>query len=210
MITSHTPIRKKRKMTAGIAAAAGLSMPFDDGSVADRTGTNTVTTSRGTAGFVDGAVGRAARLRSSTLCLGTSHALQPSSFTYSFWYRPEEAMTGEQILMWAKAQYNREGWYLASNPNLPLTLSIGVGTGGPGSGQPLEFNLAQTDRSKVFPTGKWTHVMVVWDGAAKQARIFLNGVGQELVAGNTSAAGTVTATDARSISARTARTAVIP
>jgi DUF1680 family protein len=172
-----------------------LDLGFDGDLTDASAAANTVAEHKGTASYTEGVSGQALALSDGALSLGASRKLQPSDLTLSFWYKPSKAMSGEQILMWSKGQYNENGWYLSANSEAkPLVLSVGVGANGSGSGQPMEFTMSGS-RTKVFPVNTWTHVMVTFDSAAKTAKFFINGEGKASAAGNTSSPGVITADD---------------
>lgn len=122
-------------------------------------------------GVVDGS--KALKLGAQTyLDLGTSVDLQPSALTLSFWLKPDTTMSGEQVITWNKQAYNSDGWYLSSESNgSPLALSVG-----PGGAQPYKLRVTSTDRAAFFPAGQWTHVVVTYDSATKEADFYRNGV----------------------------------
>lgn len=168
-------------LTAPPASAAGaisieaskvLDLQFE-GTLADAAG-NTVTLQKGSAAYGTGITGQAFNFTGATaLRLGTAAALQPQNLTASFWYKPNAAMTGEQVFSWNKTVYNSDGWYLTSESDTtPLALSIG-----PSSGQPYKVAVDAT-RANFFPAGQWTHVAVTYDKTTKQVQFYRNGVRQ--------------------------------
>ena len=125
--------------------------------------------------FVDGVEEgtQAVELQGAHLNLGTSVELQPQDLTLSFWLKPTQTMTGEQIITWNKNEYNADGWYLSSlNDSIPLELSIG-----PGSSQPY-LVAVDGNRSEFFPAGEWTHIVVTYDHVTKDVNIYRNGIPQ--------------------------------
>lgn len=107
--------------------------------------------------------------------LGNDVKLQPKDLTLSFWIKPNEAMSGEQIITWNKDEYYTDGWYLSSlNDNTPLALSVGPANT---NGQP--YNVTVTgSRSEFFPVGEWTHIVVTYDSSTKDVQIYRNGTAQ--------------------------------
>lgn len=115
--------------------------------------------------------GKAISLKGGTyINLGTDVSLHPQNITLSFWLKPETAMVDEHIITWNKVQYNSDGWYLASQQDKPLILSVGSG-----NSQPYEVVVSQ-DRNAFFPAGKWTHVVVTFDGGTKDVHFYRNGI----------------------------------
>ncbi|WP_082440276.1 beta-1,3-specific beta-L-arabinofuranosidase [Bifidobacterium aesculapii] len=152
---------------------------------------NTVTEYKGSTSYVTGVDGQAIKLDKGALSLGASQKLQPQDLSLSFWWNPSGTMTGEQILLWSKAKYNQDGWYLSSaSDSKPLVLSIGAG-----APQPLEFNLTG-NRADIFPANTWTHVMVTFDATTKTAKFYVNGESRAYTTGNTEQPGSITANDA--------------
>lgn len=106
----------------------------------------------------------------SYLSLGEEADLNPSSLTFACWINPGSGMSGEQILVWNKNEWNQDGWYLSSFDDRPLVLSIGT--------RVFEARLGQDaagPRSELFPTDTWTHLAVTFDNADKQAKFYING-----------------------------------
>ena len=158
----------------GLAGSEQLSLAFD-GTLTDASPRATsVSMFTGTASYVDGVAGQALSFNgSSAVSLGTGAHLQPADLTISFWYRPDAAMTGEQVFAWSKTTYNSEGWYLtAENSTTPLALSVGSSTG-----QPYKVAV-EGSRDAFFPVGKWTHVVVTFDHATKTVAFYRDGVRQ--------------------------------
>jgi DUF1680 family protein len=156
---------------SGLDAAKVLDLSFD-GSLADASaGGNPVAMTQGAAEYVAGISGQALNLSGDdALTLGTSPTLQPENLTLSFWFKPNGAMTGEEVFTWNKAEYNSEGWYLTSeNDGTPLALSIGRS-----DGQPYKVSV-QGQRNSFFPTDAWTHVVVTYDKATKAVTFYRNG-----------------------------------
>ncbi|WP_127818545.1 beta-L-arabinofuranosidase domain-containing protein [Microbacterium sp. CPCC 204701] len=160
--------------TTSIDDAKVLDLRFD-GDLADA-GPNAaaVTMQKGTAGFGEGIDGQAFAFDgSNAIRLGTAAYLQPADLTVSFWYKPNAAMTGEQVFAWSKLAYNSEGWYLTSeSATSPLVLSIG-----PSTGQPYKVAV-DTARADFFPAGQWTHVVASYDKATKRVDFYRNGIRQ--------------------------------
>ena len=125
--------------------------------------------------YVDGISGKALKLSGNTrVDLGKSTDLQPQDLTLSFWVKPNETMTGEQVFTWNKTTYNSDGWYLSSeNDKTPLALSIG-----PAQGQPYKVSVKET-RSEFFPTDTWTHIAVTYNHETKKVEMYRNGIKQE-------------------------------
>ncbi len=116
---------------------------------------------------------------SNAIKLGTAAYLQPADLTASFWFKPNSAMTGEQVFTWSKTAYNSDGWYLTSeSEGTPLALSIG-----PSGGQPYKVAV-DAPRSTFFPTDAWTHIAVTYDKATKAVTMFRNGVKLQSVVKN--------------------------
>lgn len=146
-----------------------LNLKFD-GDLDDSSGKGNNGSLEGAA-YVDGIAGEALAMNgSSYVNLGTSTDLQPQDLTLSFWLNPSEMMTGEQIITWNKKAYNSDGWYLSTQQNAPLILSIG-----PSSGQPYNVQV-QGSRDEFFPAGEWTHVVVTYDHETKAVRMYRNGL----------------------------------
>ncbi len=121
------------------------------------------------------------------LDLGSSTELLPTSLSLSYWFKPDAAMTGEEIITWNKAAYNSDGFYLSSVSNTnPLLLSVGAA-----SGLPREYRVSTSDRAAFFPVGEWTHIVVTFDEATKAATFYRNGVKVPSTAQNTGAAGVI-------------------
>lgn len=157
-------------------AAKVLDLNFNNSDLTDTSAAaNKVAKTKGDVTYVDGVSGKGANFANAAASLGTSDKLQPKNLTLSFWYKPNAAISTEQILMWTKGQYNQDGWYLSANAEAkPLVLSIGAkGTGT----QPAEF-VMDGKRSEIFKVNTWTHVMVTWDGTAKTAAFYINGIKQ--------------------------------
>jgi DUF1680 family protein len=154
-----------------------LELPFD-GTLSDTSPkANSLTMQKGTAGYGTGLAGQAFNFNgSNAVNLGTAAHLQPANLSVSFWFKPNIAMTGEQVFTWNKKAYNSDGWYLTSESNTtPLALSIG-----PATGQPYKVAI-DAPRSTFFPTGQWTHVVATYDKATKNVAIYRNGVRQSAV-----------------------------
>lgn len=156
------------------AASAVLDLHFDGNLTDASDAAQTVTSYTGTPlAFESGVAGQALTMNGSqALSLGTSTALQPADLTFSFWWKPGGAMTGEQVFAWNKGVYNSDGWYLSSeNDGTPLALSVGPGLDG---GQPYKVSV-QAPRASFFPADSWTHVVVVYDRATKAVTFYRNG-----------------------------------
>ena len=153
-----------------------LDLRFD-GTLADA-GPNaaSVTMQKGAAAYGTGIRGQAFKFNgSNAIRLGTAAYLQPQDLTVSFWYKPNAAMTGEQVFAWSKTAYNSDGWYLTSESDTsPLALSIG-----PSTGQPYKVAV-DTPARDFFPAGQWTHVVVTYDKATKAVTFYRNGVPPDL------------------------------
>ena len=151
-----------------------LNLEFEDNVEDSSAKGNNGTIAGSNSAYIDGVVGKALKLSGNTrVDLGTSTDLQPENLTLSFWVKPNEKMSGEQIFTWNKVAYNTDGWYLSSlNDNKPLVLSIG-----PGNSQPYEISV-NTDRAAFFPTDQWTHVVVTYNSETKNVAMYRNGVKQ--------------------------------
>ena len=167
---------------AAVAAVAPMSIEASkildlrfDGTLADA-GPNAaaVTMQKGSAAYSAGIRGQAFNLNgSNAIRLGTEAYLQPADLTTSFWYKPNAAMSGEQVFAWSKVAYNSDGWYLTSeSATSPLSLSIGSSTG-----QPYKVAV-DAPRAEFFPTGQWTHIVATYDKATKNVAMYRNGVRQ--------------------------------
>lgn len=157
-----------------IESSKVLDLRFDDNLTDSSVNAATVTMQKGTAGYGDGIHGRAFAFNgSNAIRLGTAAYLQPQNLTVSFWYKPNVAMTGEQVFAWSKTVYNSDGWYLTSEGDgTPLALSIG-----PSTGQPYKVAI-DSPRSSFFPAGQWTHIVATYDKATKAVTFYRNGVRQ--------------------------------
>lgn len=158
-------------------ASKVLSLEFEN-NVTDSSGKgNNGTISGANYSYVDGVNGgKALKLRGSTYVnLGKSGTLQPSDLTVSFWFKPNEKMTGEQMLMWNKTVWYSDGWYLGSeNDSKPLTLSIGSSDA---NKQPYKVSVGGS-RADFFPLDTWTHVAITYDSATKKVSVYRNGIKQ--------------------------------
>jgi len=156
---------------SGLDAAKVLDLAFDGSLVDSSSGRNPVAMKEGAAEYVPGIDGQALNLTGDdALTLGTSPTLQPENLTLSFWFKPNGAMTGEEVFTWSKAEYNSEGWYLSSeNDGTPLALSIGRS-----NGQPYKVSV-QGARAAFFPDGQWTHVVATYDKASQAVTFYRNG-----------------------------------
>lgn len=121
--------------------------------------------------------GQALSLTGNThVVLGNDVRLQPQNLTLSFWIKPNEEMSGEQIITWNKDEYYTDGWYLSSlNDNTPLALSVGSANT---NGQPYNVTVSG-NRSEFFKAGEWTHIVVTYDSITKDVQIYRNGTAQE-------------------------------
>lgn len=121
--------------------------------------------------------GQALSLTGNThVVLGNDVRLQPKNLTLSFWIKPNEEMSGEQIITWNKDEYYTDGWYLSSlNDNTPLALSVGSANT---NGQPYNVTVSG-NRSEFFKAGEWTHIVVTYDSITKDVQIYRNGTAQE-------------------------------
>ena len=92
-----------------------LDLRFE-GTLADSsTKAASMTMQKGVAAYGAGISGQAFNLNgSNAIDLGTAAYLQPADLTASFWYKPNAAMSGEQVFTWSKTVYNSDGWYLTS------------------------------------------------------------------------------------------------
>ncbi|MGI4741885.1 MAG: LamG-like jellyroll fold domain-containing protein [Janthinobacterium lividum] len=98
--------------------------------------------------------------------LGTASAGRPSGnadFTYESWYYNSGGQTGDRWM----------AWFGTANTNTAAIIGYDGATG------KVKFNhyAANNDLTSnvVLPTGRWSHLAVVWRGAALQADIYLNG-----------------------------------
>ncbi|KQP56574.1 beta-L-arabinofuranosidase domain-containing protein [Agreia sp. Leaf283] len=160
--------------SGALDAAKVLDLTFD-GSLSDSsTRAGNATMQKGTEKYDSGIDGQAFSFDgSNAINLGTDSALQPKDLTVSFWFKPNGAMSGEQVFAWSKTVYNSDGWYLTSEgAGTPLALSIG-----PSGGQPYKV-VVQSPRSDFFPSGAWTHVVASYDSATKKVDFYRNGVRQ--------------------------------
>lgn len=176
----------------GLGGHEQLALSFDGALTDSSPNATPVSMFTGAATWTDGVDGQALSLDgSSAVGLGTGAHLQPADLTVSFWYKPEAAMTGEQVFAWNKTVYNSEGWYLtAENATTPLALSIGASTG-----QPYKVAV-EGSRDAFFPVGQWTHVVATYDHTTKAVTFYRNGVRQDAVVKygvSASAPGTINA-----------------
>lgn len=121
--------------------------------------------------------GKALKLSGNTyIDVGTSGTLQPENLTLSFWIKPNETMTGEQMIMWNKTAWFSDGWYVSSeNDNKPLSISIG--SSDPNM-QPYKVSVSGA-RAAFFPVDTWIHVAITYDNETKRPLIYRNGVRQQ-------------------------------
>lgn len=195
-VSSALAVQPSSDLQEGTSTQSNVLNMALDGNLKDASiVNNAVAMVRGNESYEDGVSGKALQLDQGAMSLGASRMLQPQDVSLSFWWKPKGTMTSEQIFMWNKALYNNDGWYLSSNADdKPLVLSVGIGSGGSGGGQPVEFNMSG-DRASVFPANVWTHVMVTFDSATRQAAFYINGVKQSSSVGNVSSQGTIVADD---------------
>lgn len=121
--------------------------------------------------------GQALLLKGNTyLDLGNDPSLNPSSLTASFWVKPQQAMSGEQVFVWNKEEWYTDGWYVTSeNDNTPLAISIGSADA---DRQPYKVGISG-DRNSFFPVDDWTHVAISFDEVTKEVKIYRNGIKQK-------------------------------
>ena len=157
-----------------IESSKVLDLRFDDSLTDAGPNAASVTMQKGTAAYGTGIRGGAFNFTgSNAIRLGTAAYLQPQDLTVSFWYKPNAAMSGEQVFAWSKTVYNSDGWYLTSeSATSPLALSIG-----PSPSQPYKVAV-DAPRADFFPTGQWTHVIVTYDKATKAVSFYRNGIRQ--------------------------------
>ncbi|TYP77444.1 beta-L-arabinofuranosidase domain-containing protein [Paenibacillus methanolicus] len=142
--------------------------------------------------------GKALKLSGNTYVdLGKSGTLQPSDLTVSFWFKPNEKMTGEQMLMWNKTVWYSDGWYLSSeNDGKPLAISLGSSDA---NKQPYKVSV-NGNRADFFPIDQWTHVAITYDNKTKSVKVYRNGIKQATTIdygiGADGADGIITADDA--------------
>jgi len=153
-----------------------LGLSFE-GNVLDNSGKGNNGTITGTANYVEGVNGgKALALNGATsLNMGVSTDLQPENLTVSFWVKATETMAGEHIIMWNKAEWNTEGWYLSClDNNTPLKLSIGT--------EVYEAYIT-ANRSEFFPIDEWVHIVVTFDAETETTNIYRNGMAQQVSVG---------------------------
>ena len=167
---------------SGITASAAsideskvLGLSFED-NLTDSSGKGNNGTANGTVAYAEGVKGGKCLHLTGGGCLdlGTSGDLQPSKMTVSFWLKaPANGLSGEQMIMWNKAEYNSDGWYMGSASDIrPLELSLGAS-----NGQPFKFYVSG-NRSEFFPSNEWVHVVVTYDSDTKKGDVYRNGVKQ--------------------------------
>ncbi|MBB3112856.1 hypothetical protein FHS18_004958 [Paenibacillus phyllosphaerae] len=158
-------------------ASKVLSLEFED-NVQDSSGKGNNGTVQGVNySYVPGVNGgKALKLNGNTYVnLGKSGTLQPSDLTVSFWFKPNERMTGEQMLMWNKTVWYSDGWYLSSeNDSKPLAISLGSSDA---NKQPYKVSV-NGSRADFFPVDQWTHVAITYDSKTKSVNIYRNGIKQ--------------------------------
>lgn len=153
-----------------------LDLAFEDNLADDSANAFEVTGNKDLS-YADGVKGKAISLDGSTyLDLGKSGKLSPGKLSLSFWINPGQKMEGECAITWNKTQWYSDGWYLMSeNDTTPLSLSVGPAAK---EKQPYMISVSG-DRSKFFPVGEWTHILVTYDSDSKQAVIYRNGIPQK-------------------------------
>ncbi|MEY8515757.1 beta-L-arabinofuranosidase domain-containing protein [Lachnospiraceae bacterium 29-84] len=158
-------------------AAPVLELKFEENLEDTSAKHATVTANQANVSYTEGASGKAVAFDGGTwLDLGKDTALSPEKMTLSFWINPQQKMSGEHIITWNKNEYYTDGWYLSSEgDNVPLALSVGPAAT---NGQPYKIAIDQ-DRSKFFPAGQWTHIVVTYDSADKEAVFYRNGIRQQ-------------------------------
>ncbi len=154
-----------------------LDLKFDSDNLSDLSIYEREVLAVGTAAYTDGVKGKAISLDGSTyLNLGKSGKLSPGKLSLSFWINPEQKMEGERAITWNKTQWYSDGWYLMSESDTtPLALSVGPAAA---EKQPYMISVSG-DRSKFFPAGEWTHILVTYDSDTKEAAIYRNGIPQK-------------------------------
>ncbi len=165
-----------KAITAGENTSLLLDLGFDGQNLADSSIYNRKVENVGKVSYVAGVdgKGKAASLDGSAyLNLGTSNKLTPEILSLSFWLKPNADISGEQIIAWSKGKYTGDGWYLNTNENAPLGLSVG-----PGSSQPYFIQVNGTAKD-FFPTGEWTHVVATYNSKTKKAMFYRNGIPQK-------------------------------
>ncbi|OCT13389.1 hypothetical protein A8709_17400 [Paenibacillus pectinilyticus] len=92
--------------------------------------------------------------------------LQTKSMTTSFWIKRTGTVSTEAVVYWSKpsGNYASNGFYITFNGNLIVTLN-GTTTFSNSSVTPASFAL-----------NTWTNVVVSWDDASKNGKIYVNGV----------------------------------
>ncbi|MDQ0858823.1 beta-L-arabinofuranosidase domain-containing protein [Bacillus sp. V2I10] len=161
-----------------LEASKVLSLPFEENLVDSSGEGNNGTIIGSNYSYVDGVNGgKALKLSGNTAVnLGKSATLQPSDVTASFWFKPNEKMTGEQMIMWNKTVWYSDGWYLGSeNDNKPLVMSLGSSDA---NKQPYKVSVIGS-RAEFFPVDAWTHVAVTYDSETKNVSIYRNGIKQK-------------------------------
>ncbi len=153
-----------------------LELAFED-NLADTSASTFEVTGNKAVSYADGVKGKAVSLDGSThLNLGKSGKLSPGKLSLSFWINPSQKIEGERAITWNKTQWYSDGWYLMSeNDTTPLSLSVGPAAK---EKQPYMISVLG-DRSKFFPVGEWTHILVTYDSDTKEAVIYRNGIPQK-------------------------------
>ncbi len=158
---------------------AQLKLSFED-NLADASGKSVeVKENNGKVSYTEGIKGKAALFDGKTsLDLGTGEGLSPANLTLSFWIKPPEGGMGdgEQIITWSKNEWYTDGWYLGTQKERPLQLSVGPAQR---EGQPYMLQV-NGDRDTFFPPNQWTHIAVTYDSGSKSAVVYRNGVKQAL------------------------------
>ena len=174
---------------AGLEDSKVLDLKFED-NIADSSTSNISGTLNGTATYITGQRGKGILFNGidNSIDLGTSAALQPQNLTVSAWVYAPQTLGGEQMIAWCKpdARFDGAGWYLTSFDNQPLKLSVAT------QGWPQE-SFVEGDRSTFFPAGQWTHIAVTFDGTAKTAAIYRNGIALQVI--NATGDGSIVAND---------------
>lgn len=160
---------------ANLTDALALNLAFED-NLTDSSANAFEVAGNKAVTYTDGVKGKAVSLEGSTyLNLGTNGKLSPGKLSLSFWINPSQKMTGECAITWNKEQWYTDGWYLMSESDTtPLALSVGPAAA---EKQPYMISVSG-DRSKFFPAGEWTHILVAYDSDTKEAAVYRNGIPQ--------------------------------
>lgn len=164
-------------LAEGEDPSLALDLKFDSDDLSDASIYGREVVANGAAAYADGVKGRAISLNGSTfLNLGNDGMLSPGKLSLSFWINPSRKLEGERAITWNKTQWYSDGWYLMSENNTtPLSLSVGPAAK---EQQPYMISVSG-DRSKFFPVGEWTHILVTYDSDTKEAVIYRNGIPQK-------------------------------